>query len=94
MISEVLKKIENLSTDLNKRFDHIDYLFETVAQRFNQVDEHLESVDQRFECIDQRFDNIESKMVTKNQFNALIDVLAIRQGISGLEANHIKSIPA
>ncbi len=49
----ILKEIQNLREDMNKRFEQVD-------KRFEQVDKNFEQVDKRIEQIDKRLDFMQS----------------------------------
>ncbi len=55
--SDVNQRIDNLATEMNRRFDAMEQRFESVNQRF-------ESVNQRFEAVDKRLDRIEKAILT------------------------------
>jgi len=45
----ILKEIQNLRDDMNKRFEQVDKRFEQVDKRFEQVDKRFEQVDKRLD---------------------------------------------
>jgi len=69
-------------------------ILEAVMAFADKTDQRFNDIDQRFCAIEKRLDNIESKMVTKNQFNSLLDVLKRNSVISSFETSHIQSAQA
>jgi len=45
----ILKEIQNLRDDMNKRFEQVDKRFEQVDKRFEQVNKQFEQVDKRLD---------------------------------------------
>ena len=45
----ILKEIQNLRDDMNKRFEQVDKRFEQIDRRFEQVDKRFEQVDKRLD---------------------------------------------
>ena len=45
----ILKEIQNLRDDMNKRFKQVDKRFEQIDRRFEQVDKRFEQVDKRLD---------------------------------------------
>ncbi|MBF0563768.1 MAG: hypothetical protein HQK89_00840 [Nitrospirae bacterium] len=43
------QRIDDLKSDMNRRFEQVDKRFEQVDKRFEQVDKRFEQVDKRFE---------------------------------------------
>jgi len=58
----ILKEIQNLRDDMNKRFEQVDKRFEQVDKRFKQVDKRFEQVDKRFKQVDKRFEQVDKRL--------------------------------
>jgi len=56
----ILKEIQNLRLDMNKRFEQVDKRFEQVDKRFEQVDKRFEQVDKQIEQVNQQLKFIQS----------------------------------
>lgn len=78
-ITNVLEKIDQLSTK-------VDQGFKGVNERLDTHDEFFVSIKQSFNHIEERFDRLESTT------NSLIDVLQENKVISSYEAKHVKAI--
>ncbi len=57
-MQQVDKRFEELRSDMNARFEHVD-------KRFEQVDKRIEQVDKRFDQVDKRFEELRSDMNTR-----------------------------
>lgn len=54
------RRISELRSYMDQRFDDVDKRFEQIDKRFEQVDQRFEQVDRRFDQVDKRFEQIES----------------------------------
>lgn len=56
------KRIDDLKTYLDARFDAVDARFESVDARFDAVDARFDAVDHRFSALEQRVERIERQL--------------------------------
>ena len=56
---EVVKKIDQLSADMQEGFQKMEKRFEKVDERFEKMEQKM---DERFEKVDERFEKMEQKM--------------------------------
>ena len=54
------ERLDDLSANVDRRFDQVD-------RRFDQVDRRFEQVDRRFEQVDRRFEQVEGQVVSLRQ---------------------------
>ncbi len=54
-------RINDLKTEIERRFENVDKRFEDVDKRFENVDKRFENVDKRFENVDKRFENVDKR---------------------------------
>lgn len=63
--------IDDMRTDMNRRFDEVDRRFEQVDRRFEQVETHFEQLERRF---DGRFEQL------TNRFDSRLELIENRTG--------------
>jgi|GEM_PF-1894491 len=76
---EIMQAIKTLSEHMDERFESLE---ERIDMRFDKVWDELN--DHRI-----RLDRIEANMVTKGQFNSLVNILRRNEVISSADAIHI-----
>ncbi len=54
--------IEDLSLNINKRFDFVDKRFDSVDKRLGSVDKRFDSVDKRLSSVDKRLNGIQKEI--------------------------------
>ncbi len=60
-LRQIDKRIDDLRSEMNARFEQIDKRFEQVDKRFEQIDKRFEQVDRRFEQVDKRFEQVDRR---------------------------------
>lgn len=55
-LAPIASAIDDMRSDMNRRFDEVDRRFEQVDRRFEQVDRRFAQFEVRFEQIETRFD--------------------------------------
>ena len=89
---EVVKKIDQLSADMQEGFQKMEKRFEKVDERFEKMeqkmDERLEKVDERFEKMDKKFDRkieLLSEKLDKNTEELRKDIAGLRTDVRILQ---------
>jgi predicted nuclease with TOPRIM domain len=55
------ERLDDLNTNVGRRFDEVDRRFDEVDRRFDEVDRRFEEVDKRFEEVDKRFEEVDKR---------------------------------
>jgi hypothetical protein len=53
------ERLDDLSHNIDRRFDEVDRRFDEVDRRFDEVDRRFEQVDLRFERMEHRLDRLD-----------------------------------
>jgi septal ring factor EnvC (AmiA/AmiB activator) len=85
-VTELAGIINDLASNMDKRFEQVD-------KRFEQVDKRFEQVDKRFEQVDKRFDRLEDKVGSLEQEQRITNqrLTSLESRLEALE-NDIKDI--
>jgi len=79
-------RINDLKTEIERRFENVDKRFENVDKRFENVDKRFENVDKRFEDLNSKFDEVKIEIreikidlrEVRSRLDVFIDNFAIR----------------
>lgn len=79
-------RINDLKTEIERRFENVDKRFEDVDKRFENVDKRFENVDKRFEDLNSKFDEVKIEIreikidlrEVRSRLDVFIDNFAIR----------------
>jgi len=63
-------RLDDLTADMNRRFEKVDKRFDKVDERFDKIDERFDKVDRRFEKVDEKIQGLGVQMNRQNEERA------------------------
>lgn len=63
-------RIDDLSADMNRRFEQVDNRFDEVDNRFDEVDRRFDEVNKRFERVEEKIEALGVQMGKHNEERA------------------------